>query len=130
MVKPFSSRELMLRIRARLRARPSVAEPVEEVVIHGQISLDPERFKVWAAGAEVELTALEFKLLAYLLKKPGRVRSRAKLIDKVWESVVEERTVDATMKRLRQKLGPAGSTIETIRGVGYRLRDEAPERRS
>ncbi len=128
-VKPFSTRELLLRVQARLRARPVAVED-EEVLVHGDISLHPAAFRVRVEATEVELTALEFKLLAYLMRKPGRVRSRAKLIDKVWEVVVEERTVDATVKRLRQKLGSAGSDIETIRGVGYRLRDEVGALRS
>jgi two-component system phosphate regulon response regulator PhoB len=127
-VKPFSVRELLLRVRAILRrAEP---EPTDSQELScGGLRVDPAAHRVWVDGEEVILTALEFKLLATLLSRRGRVQTRERLLDDVWgiQADVTTRTVDTHVKRLRQKLGRAAGHIETLRGVGYRFRSELPE---
>jgi two-component system, OmpR family, phosphate regulon response regulator PhoB len=124
--KPFSVRELVLRVRALLRrARSSktlVAAP--DLGAGERLRIDPDGHQVWVDGAEVGLTALEFRLLATLLSRRGRVQTRSQLLEDVWgvHADVTTRTVDTHVKRLREKLGEAGSYVETIRGVGYRFR--------
>lgn len=122
MVKPFSMRELMLRIKAILR-RKQPGEPEPEEVQFGKLRIDREGYRVWVDDDEVTLTALEFRLLSVLLERKGRVQTRGILLDDVWgiEADVTTRTVDTHVKRLREKLGPAGDYIETVRGVGYRF---------
>ena len=120
--KPFSPRELTLRVRAVLRRhRPATAPP--RVIEHGALSLDPERHRCFVDGQEVGLTAKEFSLLQCLMRRPGRVMTRDRLLDDVWGSdiTVTTRTIDTHLKRLREKLGRAGDLIETVRGVGYRF---------
>jgi two-component system phosphate regulon response regulator PhoB len=122
--KPFSVRELMLRVRAVLRRRGGEEQaPAEELVV-GPIRVDVAGHRVLVTGAEVTLTALEFKLLLTLMQRKGRVQTRDVLLADVWDihADVTTRTVDTHVKRLREKLGNAGSLIETIRGVGYRFR--------
>jgi len=123
-VKPFSVRELVLRIQAILR-RSADQEPAA-VLNAGPISVDVPSCRVTVEGREVSLTALEFRLLVELLQKRGRVLSRDQLLDTVWgiEADIVTRTVDAHVKRLRDKLGPAADLVETVRGLGYRLRTE------
>ena len=120
--KPFSPREVMLRIRAILRR----GEKPEETLHAGSISIDPARHQVRVNGKRVHLTSLEFKLLRTLMQRRGRVQDRDKLLNDVWgyESVIDTRTVDTHVRRLREKLGKAGDAIETVRGFGYRLREE------
>src|SRR5215471_18435124 len=120
--KPFSPREVTLRIRAILRR----GEKPEETLQAGPISIDPARHKVNVSGKRVHLTSLEFKLLQTLIQRRGRVQDRDKLLNDVWgyESVIDTRTVDTHVRRLREKLGKAGDAIETVRGFGYRLREE------
>src|SRR5436309_11092296 len=120
--KPFSPREVMLRIRAILRR----GEKPEETLQAGMISIDPARHQVRVNGKRVHLTSLEFKLLRTVLERRGRVRERDKLLNDVWgyESMIDTRTVDTHVRRLREKLGKAGDAIETVRGFGYRLREE------
>ena len=123
--KPFSPRELTLRVRAVLRrsaANPEAAE-IPEVLQHGPLSLDVARHRCQVSERKVELTAKEFQLLRMLMSRPGRVMSRERLLDEVWgpDVTVTLRTIDTHMKRLREKLGEAGSLIDTIRGVGYRF---------
>lgn len=123
--KPFSIRELVLRIRALLRRTksqrhaPATAEQSFEC-----LRVDPEAHQVWVEGAEVALTALEFRLLHTLVSRRGRVQTRSQLLEEVWgvHADVTTRTVDTHVKRLREKLGVAGGYVETIRGVGYRFR--------
>lgn len=129
--KPFSVRELMLRIRAILRRdRAAAAAPAIPTGVRrlGRILLDPERHRAEVDGAEIGLTALEFRLLSCLLERAGRVQTREMLLSDVWgiDADIETRAVDANVKRLRRKLGPAGDMLETVRGVGYRLREETP----
>ncbi len=125
--KPFSVRELLLRLRAVLRrTQPTPSEPTDDIAF-GRLRVDPDAHQVWLDGDEVTLTALEFKLLTTLLSRKGRVQSRKQLLDDVWgiQADVSTRTVDTHVKRLRQKLGAAGEYIETLRGVGYRFRPQA-----
>ena len=121
-VKPFSVRELMLRIKAILRrARPGSEEL--EPIVFGPLRVDPEAHRAWVDQQELHLTALEFRLLKTLLVRRGRVQSRDTLLSDVWgiDADVTTRTVDTHVKRLREKLGDAGKYIETLRGVGYRF---------
>ena len=91
----------------------------------GLISIDPARHQVSVAGKVVHLTSIEFKLLRTLLQRRGRVQARDRLLNDVWgyESIIDTRTVDTHVRRLREKLGKAGSAIETVRGFGYRFRE-------
>jgi two-component system phosphate regulon response regulator PhoB len=120
--KPFSPREVILRIRAILRR----GEKPEETLQAGTISIDPARHQVRVNSKRVYLTSLEFKLLRTLIQRRGRVQERDKLLNDVWgyESMIDTRTVDTHVRRLREKLGKAGDAIETVRGFGYRLREE------
>ena len=120
-VKPFSTRELLARIRAVLRR--NAPEVSDERLQMADLSLDMATHRVTYRGELLKIGPTEFKLLYFLLKNPERVHSRAHLIDKVWGDhiYIEERTVDVHIKRLRQALGEAGAFIETIRGVGYRM---------
>ncbi|KAB2842214.1 response regulator transcription factor [bacterium] len=128
LTKPFSPRELLLRAKAVLR-RTQKTEGAEESqqIRFGELLLDLSRHKVWLAGKEVELTAIEFKLLRYLLETKGRVQTRDTLLDKVWgyDAYVTTRTVDTHVKRLREKLGKFENYIETVRGIGYRFAEKA-----
>jgi two-component system phosphate regulon response regulator PhoB len=119
--KPFSPRELVLRIKAIERRR--AAEIDDEKLICGLITLDPARHHVDVAGKPVRLTSAEFKLLTMLMKRPGRVNSREMLLSGAWgyESIINTRTVDTHIRRLREKLGKAANALETVRGFGYRL---------
>lgn len=125
-VKPFSTRELVLRARAVLRrnATEAAPEPVADITTFGRLRIDEAGHRVWVDGEEVQLTALEFRLLSTFLARKGRVQSRDVLLDTVWgmSAAVTTRTVDTHVKRLRQKLGTASSYVQTIRGVGYRFR--------
>ncbi|MDE2825418.1 MAG: response regulator [Gemmatimonadota bacterium] len=120
-VKPFSPREIALRIRNILRRRtaPETPGPVRA----GPLVIDVEGHHVSVSGSTVSLTATEFKLLAVLFQRRGRVQSREELLDVVWgyDYMGYGRTVDAHIKRLREKLGEAAGMVETVRGVGYRF---------
>jgi len=120
--KPFSPRELVLRAKAVLR-RGQSASHEQQPLRQGPLTLDVERHRCEVNGAEVSLTAKEFSLLQALMTRPGRVLTREQLVDRVWGSdvAVTLRTIDTHLKRLREKLGPAGDLIDTIRGVGYRF---------
>ena len=122
--KPFSPREVILRIKAILRRGPGEVE--EETVKAGGITIDPVRHQVSVGGKRVHLTSIEFKLLRTLLQRRGRVQARDRLLNDVWgyESVIDTRTVDTHVRRLREKLGKAGDAIETVRSFGYRFREE------
>jgi two-component system phosphate regulon response regulator PhoB len=133
LVKPFSLRELILRIRAVLRRAQAPVEPeAEGEFAFGRIRMDPGGHRTWVDGREVQLTALEFKLLFTLLKRRGRVQTRDSLLSDVWgiDADITTRTVDTHIKRLREKLGPAGEYIETLRGVGYRFRPKPEQEES
>ena len=119
--KPFSTQEMLARIRAVLRRR--APEQASETVVIGGLSLDAATHRVAWQGRPVKVGPTEFKLLAYLMTHPERVHSRSQLLDKVWGDhvFIEERTVDVHVKRLREALGPAGALVETVRGAGYRI---------
>ncbi|MFZ9201205.1 MAG: response regulator [Opitutales bacterium] len=125
LAKPFDARELLLRAQALLRRAKSTAVSPETRLAAGPIVLDLERHEVTASGKRIDLTATEFKLLRMLVERKGRVQSRDQLLTDVWNYSpdLETRTVDTHMRRLREKLGKAGETIETVRGVGYRAMD-------
>jgi two-component system phosphate regulon response regulator PhoB len=120
-VKPFSTKELLARVRAVLRRR--APEEAGELMTIAGLSLDPSTHRVSFGGQALKLGPTEFKLLNYLMGHAERVHSRAQLLDKVWGDhvYIEERTVDVHVKRLREALAQAGSMVETVRGAGYRL---------
>ncbi|MCL2824427.1 MAG: response regulator transcription factor [Polyangiaceae bacterium] len=128
-VKPFSVRELSLRIKALLRRGRSDNESPQEEQAFGRLRISEAGHRVWVDDAEVVLTALEFRLLTMLLNRRGRALSREVLLQTVWgiEAEITTRTVDTHVKRLREKLGPSGTYIETLRGVGYRFRSHPDE---
>ncbi|MEO7640666.1 MAG: phosphate regulon transcriptional regulator PhoB [Ramlibacter sp.] len=123
--KPFSTQEMLARIRAVLRRR--APEQVSDSVAIGPLVLDASTHRVSWNGDPVKVGPTEFKLLHYLMKHPERVHSRAQLLDKVWGDhvFIEERTVDVHVKRLRESLGAAAPMVETVRGAGYRLTAQA-----
>ncbi|MGB0621699.1 MAG: response regulator [Myxococcota bacterium] len=122
--KPFSPRELCLRVKAILR-RGRTSEVVPEQLALHDLVLDIERHQCAYKGENVALTAKEFLLLTALMRRPGRVLTRERLLEEVWGEgiAVTHRTVDTHMKRLREKLGSAGDLIDTVRGVGYRFQE-------
>jgi two-component system phosphate regulon response regulator PhoB len=122
--KPFSPRELVLRIRKLLeRGQRSAAKP--ERLVHGELVIDGPRHLVTFRGKRLkeELTPTEFRLLQLLVERAGRVQTRDQLLQEVWkyDNVIETRTVDTHMRRLREKLGPAARHLDTVRGLGYRF---------
>ena len=124
LVKPFSPQELVLRVRNILRrTRGAQADRGSRLRI-GDVEVDRDAHSVTRNGADIELTATEYKLLLTLAERRGRVQSRAQLLELVWESApdIQTRTVDMHVQRLRAKLGSAGELIETVRGFGYRLK--------
>ena len=134
-VKPFSTRELLLRVQAVLRRRrarrhPPAARPAATAtapIRFGVLLIDRSAHRAWVEDAEVQLTALEFKLLGTLYERRDRVQTRGSLLEDVWGASADmaTRTVDTHVKRLREKLGAAGDYIETVRGVGYRFLGKA-----
>jgi DNA-binding response OmpR family regulator len=122
-VKPFSPRELVLRVKALLRRAATGEEAAGDVLTRGVITLDPQRHRVDAGEETIDLTPTEFRLLQFLMERPGRVLTRDQLLNSVWgsEVFVTDRTVDTHVKRLRSKLGSGADLIETVRGVGYRF---------
>ena len=140
-VKPVSMRELVLRVAALLRRTPGARTPGARSAPAtrgseraasaaslevGALAIDREAHAAWSGGWEVELTPLEFRLLETMLERAGRVQTRESLLEDVWgvHGDLETRTVDTHVKRLRAKLGEAGEAIETVRGIGYRLRKD------
>jgi DNA-binding response OmpR family regulator len=122
LTKPFSPRELVLRVKKVLQ-RGRVEDDEEKTIKFGNLLIDTPRHLVSWRGKAIELTATEFKLLSVLAKRRGRVQSRDQLLRDVWEydSLIDTRTVDTHMRRLREKLGPAAKFLDTVRGVGYRF---------
>ena len=123
--KPFSPRELVLRVRKLLRLRESAVEKPERYELH-ELSIDLPRHLVTVGGKRVELTATEFRLLTLLMERRGRVQSREQLLRDVWnyDNIIDTRTVDTHMRRLREKLGKASKYLDTVRGVGYRVAED------
>ncbi|CAG1066814.1 Alkaline phosphatase synthesis transcriptional regulatory protein PhoP [uncultured bacterium] len=124
--KPFSPRELILRVKAVLKRTAEKPEPVEAPVAFGELTVDLSRHKVTVSSKPVELSSTEFRLLTELMRAKGRVLTRDNLLDRAWgrDCFVIPRTVDTHVRRLRSKLGAAGEYIETVRGVGYRFRED------
>jgi two-component system phosphate regulon response regulator PhoB len=123
--KPFSPRELVLRIKKLLSRAKSADEPVSHLR-YGDLEIDVPRHTVTVAGGAIDLTATEFKLLEILARRRGRVQTRDRLLQDVWgyDNPIDSRTVDTHMRRLREKIGGAADYLETIRGVGYRFKAE------
>jgi two-component system phosphate regulon response regulator PhoB len=125
-VKPFSPRELLARIRAALRRTPAAGD---EAISFGELHLDPASHEVRAGKDEIQLGPTEYRLLEFFMLHPDRVYSRAQLLDRVWGGnvYVEERTVDVHIRRLRKALTPSGydQAIRTVRGAGYRFSPES-----
>ena len=122
LVKPFSTRELMLRIKAVLR-RSSPESPAEKPLLIGELTIDTAHHRVMVRGEEVILTMTEFKLLLTLAERLGRMQSRDNLLQHVWgyNHASDTRTVDTHITRLRSKIGTAGDLIKTVRGFGYKM---------
>jgi two-component system phosphate regulon response regulator PhoB len=123
--KPFSPRELVLRVKAILR-RKEIGREGDKIIQISDLLIDIDRHHVSIKKNSIPLTSTEFKLLVELVSNRGRVQTRERLLDKVWGYTYEgyARTVDTHIRRLREKLGPLGNSIETLRGVGYRFREE------
>ena len=124
MTKPFSPRELVLRVKAILRRSEGMRAGEEEQILAGDLTVDVGAHRVSVQGTPLDLTATEFDLLVFLMRSPGRVHTREGLLNAVWghDYVGYDRTVDTHVRRLRKKLGAASEHIETVRGVGYRFR--------
>ena len=122
--KPFSPRELVLRVKAILKKR-DVDQEEAKVIQMGDLVIDLDRHQVSVSGKSVQLTSIEFKLLVQLSLRKGRVQTREHLLNQVWGYTYEgyARTVDTHIRRLREKLGACGDYIETLRGVGYRFKE-------
>ena len=120
--KPFSPRELVLRIKSMLRRGQPNENKADQIRL-GELCIDIPRHQVLVQGKSIELTATEFKLLTVLAQRRGRVQSRDQLLQDVWEydNLIDTRTVDTHMRRLREKLGRAAKHLDTVRGVGYRF---------
>ncbi|WP_298069025.1 response regulator transcription factor [uncultured Mailhella sp.] len=123
-VKPFNTRELLLRLRAMLRRKNTPPEAEEHVLRCHGVCLDPQAHRVTVNDSPVELTAIQFCLLQELMRSQGCVRSREELLSSVWDYQFEgyDRTVDTHIKRLRARLGECADIIETVRGIGYRCK--------
>jgi two-component system phosphate regulon response regulator PhoB len=123
--KPFSPRELILRVKKLMRNLSTTEEKLDRIEWK-ELMIDVPRHEVRVKGKSVDLTATEFKLLTTLAQRRGRVQSRDQLLHDVWEyeNVIDTRTVDTHMRRLREKLGPAAKYLDTVRGVGYRFIEE------
>jgi len=129
LTKPFSPRELVARIKAMLRRVRLLAgpkQPMIETLRHGSLMLDTQRHRAFWVDRELVLTVTEFNLLAALMRRPGKVYTRDELVDRVWGQghAITDRTIDSHIRRIRRKLGADGSqTIETVYGLGYRLKE-------
>ena len=121
--KPFNIREMILRVKAVL-ARAKTTPASGKALRRGPLTIDPEQYEVTVDGRPLTLTATEFRLLHHLAAHPGHARNRDELLDIIWgeDKFVTPRTVDTYIRRLREKLGPAGEMIQTLRGVGYRFK--------
>lgn len=123
--KPFSPRELVLRVKSVMR-RAAASGEISDQLSLGDIRIDRSRYAITIGGKPVDFTATEFKLLALLIERRGRVQSRDTLLNDVWgyETAIDTRTVDTHIRRLREKLGKSAEYIETIRGFGYRVAEQ------
>jgi len=125
--KPFSPRELVLRVESVLRRSTGGSTPPLKVLRAGSVSVDTDRHEVLIEGTPVEFTATEFRLLTLLIERKGRVQTREQLLANVWnyDEEMETRTVDTHIRRIREKLGNQADLVETVRGVGYRVSAKA-----
>ena len=132
LAKPFSPKELVLRVGAILRRLAAPPVTAGGRLVAGPVVLDRNAHRVTVDGKEIELTATEFKLLERLIERRDRVQSRSQLLETVWHAQpdIQTRTVDMHVQRLRTKLGTPGAWIETVRSVGYRFREPPPRRSS
>ncbi len=123
--KPFSPRELVLRVKNLLRSNPAEQLKADQIVVK-DLCVDIPRHQATVKGKPIDLTATEFKLLTVLAQRRGRVQSREQLLQDVWEydNLIDTRTVDTHVRRLREKLGPAAKLLDTVRGVGYRFLEQ------
>jgi DNA-binding response OmpR family regulator len=123
--KPFSPRELVLRVKNLLKRQKTTGTQPDQIQV-GELVLDVPRHQITFKGRSLDLTATEFNLMTILAQRKGRVQSREQLLKDVWgyDSMIDTRTVDTHMRRLREKLGAAAKYLDTVRGVGYRLLDE------
>jgi two-component system phosphate regulon response regulator PhoB len=123
--KPFSVRELMLRIDARLKARklPLAPEQASSILSFRELRVDESSHRIFVANEEIHLSALEMRFLVHMLRAPGRLHTRKEILTEVWgyHPEVTSRTVDTHVKRIRDKLGSAGDLLQTVRGVGFRF---------
>jgi two-component system phosphate regulon response regulator PhoB len=128
--KPFSPRELVLRVGAILRR--ARGDATTQVTVVGPIHIDRDRHEVSVNGEPVDLTPIEYRLLSLLAQRRGRLQSRSVLLEQVWDASpdIQTRTVDMHVQRLRTKLGSAGELIETVRGFGYRIRNDTSASRT
>jgi two-component system phosphate regulon response regulator PhoB len=124
-VKPFSPRELLLRLKAILR-RGKMEEEKKDLLSAGDLLIDIPKHTASIKNKEIELTPMEFKLLVTLLERRGRVQTRERLLSDVWEmdSTIDTRTIDTHVKRIRSKLGKMGKLIKTVRGMGYKFMED------
>lgn len=124
-VKPFSPRELVLRVKAILK-RGKAESVKKDILVAGDMAVDIPKHKVTVKDKVIELTQMEFKLLVTLMERRSRVQTRDRLLSDVWDmdSSIDTRTIDTHIKRLREKLGKPGSLIETVRGLGYKFKEE------
>ena len=124
--KPFSPRELILRVKKIIERGPPTGKAKRDIYNFGELHIDVPRHQVRIKNKPVDLTATEFKLIALLAERVGRVQSREQLLRDVWEydTMIDTRTVDTHMRRLREKLGGAAKYLDTVRGVGYRFVEE------
>ena len=125
LTKPFSPRELVLRVKSVMRRAQGAGETGDLLTL-GPIRIDRARYEITVEGKPVEFTATEFKLLTLLIERRGRVQSRDTLLNEVWgyESAIDTRTVDTHVRRVREKLGKTADCIETVRGFGYRIAEQ------
>lgn len=123
--KPFSTRELVARVKAVLRRGEKEKEPGKSIKIGGEIEIFPQEYKVNVSGQEMELTSTEFRILLLLAKRKGWVFSRDQILDYLYEGdrIVFDRTVDVHIAHLREKLGKSGEFIKSIRGIGYKIEE-------
>jgi len=126
-VKPFRTRELVARLKAVLRRARPAAAAADGPRRHGDLWLEPGTYRAGDDRGAFDLTPTEFKLLEMLLRHPGRVYTRGQVLSALWpdDRAVEDRAVDVHIARLRDKMGPSGNWVETVRGVGYRMKDSA-----
>lgn len=126
-VKPFKTRELVARVRAVLRRYGADAEAEGAIRRLGEVWLEPATYRAGDSKETFDLTPTEFKLLEMLLRHPGRVYTRGQILSSIWpdDRAVDDRAVDVHVARLRDKMGRQGSLVETVRGVGYKIRGEA-----